>query len=196
MINFARSGAWVYAVDISALSLKIARERAKVMGVSNRIKFGCDNAEDLTPWMDYFQNFSFDLIYSFGVLHHIPNYQAAIVNLSKFASQGTTLKIMVYNRWSLKNLMRPFTDIKDYSEAQPGCPVTHLFSKRQIRSLLKEQGWHVEPIITTHIFPYKIAEYKQGRYKKHWYFEYMPNFLFKFLERQLGWHLLVTGVKK
>src|SRR5438270_3244714 len=68
-INFARAGAELTAVDLSSESLRIARQRADVMGVADRIEFINANAEELTlvvPERPY------DLIYSFGVIHHTP----------------------------------------------------------------------------------------------------------------------------
>src|SRR6266850_2118317 len=62
-INFARHGAMVTAVDISKESIKIARQRAEIYGLQDRIKFYCTNAEELNqevPIQPY------DLIYSFG----------------------------------------------------------------------------------------------------------------------------------
>ena len=47
-INFARAGAQLTAVDLSSESLKIARQRAEVMGVADRIEFVQANAEELT----------------------------------------------------------------------------------------------------------------------------------------------------
>ena len=47
-INFARAGAKVTAVDLSPKSLEIARARADVFGLSDRIRFYCANAEELS----------------------------------------------------------------------------------------------------------------------------------------------------
>ena len=44
----------------------------------------------------------------------------------------------------------------------------------------------------THIFPYKIEEYKNYVYEKKDYFKYMPQELFDCLEKNLGWHLCIT----
>src|SRR5690349_14429061 len=46
-MNFARAGAQVTAVDLSAESLKLARKRAEVFGLSDRIDFFEANAESL-----------------------------------------------------------------------------------------------------------------------------------------------------
>src|ERR687886_491240 len=61
-INFARAGAQLTAVDLSGESIRIARERAGVMGVGDRIDFRQANAEELTAVVDDGQ---YDLVYSF-----------------------------------------------------------------------------------------------------------------------------------
>ena len=47
-MNFARNGAQVTAVDLSEKSLEMARKRAEIFGLSNRIRFFHGSAEDLT----------------------------------------------------------------------------------------------------------------------------------------------------
>src|SRR5262252_4765638 len=47
-INFARHGAQVTAVDLTEKSLELARQRAKVFGLEDRIRFVQANAERLS----------------------------------------------------------------------------------------------------------------------------------------------------
>src|SRR6266849_5449545 len=47
-INFARHGAQVTAVDLTEKSLEVARQRAKVFGLEDRIRFVQANAEKLS----------------------------------------------------------------------------------------------------------------------------------------------------
>src|SRR5688572_7674773 len=47
-INFARAGAFVTAIDLSSESLALARRRAEVFRLSDRIKFYEADAEHLT----------------------------------------------------------------------------------------------------------------------------------------------------
>ena len=98
-INFARHGARVTAVDLSAESLKVARQRAEVFGLGDRIEFHQANAEELTGTVP---PEPYDLIYSFGVIHHTPNVERAVQQMRAYARPGTTLTVMVYPRWSWK----------------------------------------------------------------------------------------------
>jgi hypothetical protein len=98
--------------------------------------------------------------------------------------------LFVYGKgqfWKLDRL------IATYSEAQTGCPVTYSYSRRSGRRLMEDHGLQVTECRADHIFPYVISEYLQYRYKKVWYFRWMPRPLFHLLERAFGWHLCLTG---
>ena len=200
-INFARHGAWVTAVELSERSLEIARKRAEVYGLSDRIRFYLGNAEELSRFVPVEP---YDLIYSFGVIHHTPHPERVIAEMRHYARSGTTVKVMVYHRYSWKVLWILLTYgkgqfwrlaelVAQHSEAQTGCPVTYTFTKREIRNLLERHGFRVTEIWVDHIFPYRIPDYVQYRYVKVWYFRWMPQPLFRWLERHFGWHICVTA---
>src|SRR5579871_1655788 len=50
-INFARHGALVTAVDLTEASLDMARQRARVFGLEERIRFYQANAEELSQYV-------------------------------------------------------------------------------------------------------------------------------------------------
>jgi ubiquinone/menaquinone biosynthesis C-methylase UbiE len=200
-INFARHGAQVTAVELSGDSLEIARRRAEVYGLQDRIRFYCGNAEELTECVPVEP---YDLIYSFGVIHHTPHPERAIEQMRRYAGHNTTLKVMVYNRrsWTVLwivlacgkgRLWRLEELVAQHSEAQTGCPVTYTFTRGQIRDLLRRYGFNVTEMWVDHIFAYRIPDYVQYRYVQMWYFRWMPGFVFRWLERRLGWHLCVTA---
>jgi 2-polyprenyl-3-methyl-5-hydroxy-6-metoxy-1,4-benzoquinol methylase len=196
-INFARAGAEVTAVDFSEKSLEIAKKRAEIY--ESKITFYHANAEDLSSVVPMK---TFDLVYSFGVIHHTPHPEKVIAEIKKCMTPAGTLKIMVYHRFSWKVLWilltygkGAFWDldslISEYSEAQTGCPVTYTYSKRDMAALLK--GFTIEKIAVDHIFPYTIEDYKKYVYNKEWYFNIMPAWFFRYLEKHFGWHVCVDA---
>lgn len=200
-INFARAGARVVAVELSEKSLEIARCRAEVYGMQDRIQFYLGNAEEL---MGVVPVESYDLVYSFGVIHHTPHPEQVIEQIRHFAKPGGTLKLMVYNRYSWKVLWILLNYGKGafwqldrlvarHSEAQTGCPITYTYSKQAIRELLMLNGFEITDIWVDHIFPYNIGDYVHYRYNKVWYFRSMPESVFRWLEQHFGWHLCVTA---
>lgn len=203
-ISFARHGAQVTAVDLTEKSLELARQRARVFGLDDRATFLQANAEKLS---DYVPREPYDLVYSFGVIHHTPHPDRVLEEIRKYVTSGSTVKIMVYNRWSWKVLWILFVYgkgqfwklnrlIAEYSEAQTGCPVTYSYSRADGRRWLESHGFRVTDVMVDHIFPYSIPEYVQYQYRKVWYFRWMPNFLFRALERAFGWHLCLTAKLK
>jgi ubiquinone/menaquinone biosynthesis C-methylase UbiE len=201
-MSFLRAGADVTAVDLSSESLNVARRRARTYGFEDRIHFFEANAEQLAETVPAEP---YDLVYSFGVLHHTPHPDRAFDQIRAYLSPGGTLKIMMYYTCSWKVLWAVlgygrgrFWDwrriIAQHSEAQTGCPVTYTYTKTELTELLRRHGFRVTDVRVEHIFPYRIPEYVQYRYRKEWYFAWMPPTLFGWLERRFGWHLCVTAV--
>lgn len=200
--NFARAGADVTAVDLSAESIAVARKRIEVFGLQDRVRFFNGNAEALDTLLP--DDGQYDLIYSFGVLHHTPHPDEAFARLRRFLKPGGELRVMVYNKlswkvlwillgygrgkvWDLDRL------IATHSEAQTGCPVTYAYTRRTGRELLERHGFKVTEVSVDHVFPYRIPDYVQYRYVKEWYFRWMPTPLFRAFERAFGWHLLLVA---
>lgn len=200
-MNFARAGAQVTAVDLSDRSLDVAKKRAQVFGMADRIRFIQANVESLGSVIE---PQPFDLIYSFGVLHHTPHPEAAFRELRRFLAPEGELKVMVYYRYSWKVFWILLTYgygafwhldrmVARHSEAQTGCPVTYSYGRGGFEKLLARHGYKVKEMFVDHIFPWKISEYVQYRYKKVWYFAVLPHSLFRALEQRFGWHLCVTA---
>jgi len=203
-MNFARAGAEVTAVDLSTESLAVARQRAEVFGLESRIRFVEANAENLA---DSVSVEPYDLVYSFGVLHHTPDPPAALRSIRAFVGPNSTFKLMMYHRRSWKVFWLLCTEghlrfwdldriIAQSSEAQTGCPVTYSYSRRSLAALLSETGFEARQIFVDHIFPYRIPEYLKYEYKRVWYFDALPEPVFRFLERKAGWHLCATAVSR
>lgn len=200
-IQFARHGARVTSVDLSENSLELARQRAKVYGVGEQVSFYRGNAEELR---DFVPVEPYDLIYSFGVIHHTPHPERVLEQMREYARAGTTVKIMVYHRrswkvgwilvtqskgrfWKLREL------VARSSEAQTGCPITYTYTRQEGRELLEQHGFRVREARVEHIFPYRIKDYAQYRYVKEPYFQWMPDAMFCGLEKRFGWHLCLTA---
>jgi len=200
-INFARAGAYVTAVDLSDESLRIARERAKVMGFADSIRFVQANAEQLSPDLVEEQ---FDLVYSFGVVHHTPRPDRALAEMRRLVKPGGTLRLMVYHRRSWKvfwivarhgggRFWKTGELVSKHSEAQTGCPVTFTYTRREARDLVECSGFRVRALAIDHVFPYRVNDYVEYRYVKEPYFRWVPERLFRAFERRFGWHVLIDA---
>ena len=193
-IYFSAWGADVTGVDISEKSLEIARKRAALFGFTHPIKFIHDNIETLDNWYGE----KFDLVYSFGVIHHTPDPIAALASARAFLKKDGELRIMLYHRYSTKMIAgmlrywrrgRSWDDVaRIMSEANANTPITHTYTKQTARRLLERTGFDVLDMKVTHIFPYVVRDYIQFKYRKVWHWP-----ILKILEPWMGWHILIRA---
>jgi SAM-dependent methyltransferase len=185
--NFARAGAIYTGVDLSYESIKLARTRFDVFGLQGEF-IEC-NAEELNHVFDPHEKF--DLIYSFGVIHHAPRPDRVVACLPGLLAPEGEVKCMLYAKNSWKNIM--IEADWDQPEAQDNCPQAMTYTKQEAKELFRNfDNVHVEQDF---IFPWNIEHYVKYEYVKQPWFEAMPPELFKILERALGWHLMITAKK-
>lgn len=196
-LSFADHGAHVVAVDFSDTSLMIARQRKvawqEAVGYDLTVDFYRCNVENLRDWFVYWraETAPFDLLWCWGVLHHLEDPRAALLGMRRVAGSGSVLRVMVYYRWSLKALAIRLGLAQP--EAAAGCPLFRWYSRREIRRLLETAGFRVTKMEVAHIFPYRWREYRQGGYVKLLWVRLMPRRCFRLLERLVGWHLMVEA---
>jgi len=186
-LNFAAFGADYTGVELSKESIKLTQKRFDIYDQSGN--FYCGNAEELSSFVPVE---TYDLVYSFGVIHHSPHPEKIISEIKKYMNKDSTLKIMLYAKDSWKNYM--IDAGLDQPEAQYGCPIANTYTKEEVVELL--DGYEVLSIEQDHIFPYQIEPYKKGEYLKQPWFAEMPDEMFGILEKKLGWHLLITAKLK
>lgn len=187
-VNFARANADYVGLELSRESLAIARKRFEVFGLEGRLLQG--NAENLEEALG--DSPPFDLIYSFGVLHHTPDPGRALNGARKFLAPDGELRIMLYAEPSWKSAL-----IKaglQQPEAQNGCPIAEMFTQEKVDILLESSGWKPVHISRAHIFPYRVPEYVEMQYVAEDWFAAMPQEVFEALEKELGWHWLIRAV--
>jgi SAM-dependent methyltransferase len=90
-IQFALAGAKVAGVDLTDEAVENVRHRLSVYGLEAESVQQC-NAEKLP-----FPNDSFDLVWSWGVIHHAENMEAVLAEIHRVTKPGGTIKLMVYN---------------------------------------------------------------------------------------------------
>jgi SAM-dependent methyltransferase len=183
-VNFMRNGADYTGIEISDESLNIAVKRFECFGLNGHFYLG--NVENL---LNLNLQGTFDLVYSFGVLHHTPSIEKSIEQIRNLCGPESTFKFMVYAKNSWKNAL--IEAGLEQPEAQSGCPIANTYTKNEISDICRRNGFEVKKIVQAHIFPYEIAPYKNYEYKKLPWFETMPDDVFEALENSLGWHLLV-----
>ena len=91
-IRAARYGCEVTGIDLSERMLSHARERAEAAGVSDRITF---RQGDLTA-LDV-EDEAFPYVFSWGVVIHVPDFDAALANLARVTKPGGVLALHLLN---------------------------------------------------------------------------------------------------
>lgn len=94
LLQFARGGAEVYGVDLTGRAAALTRRRLELYGFQGKI--AVSDSENLP-----FRNDSFDLVYSWGVIHHTPNTAAAAREIVRVCRPGGRVLVMIYHRRSL-----------------------------------------------------------------------------------------------
>ncbi len=181
-VNFVRAGANYTGLELSEQSLLLTQKRFNILGLKGNFYLG--NAEELSSIVPIE---TYDLVYSFGVIHHTPNPQNVVNEIKKYMGQESEFRLMLYAKNSWKSIM--IEGGFDQPEAQSSCPIALTFTQHEIRDLLSD--FEILDIHQDHIFPYIIEKYVQYEYEIQPWFNAMPQDMFKALEKALGWHTLV-----
>jgi len=180
--EFARNGAEVISLDFTATSTRSTTSLFKEAAlIPNATRAGAH----LLP----FKEASFDCVYSFGVLHHIPDVVSVVEEVARVLKPGGLLVCMLYNKASLLyaySILFAHRDeglneeelVSRYSERILGCPYTKAYTKSEARDLLRP---FFEPIeISVH---YNVIDLRdQRKFKLN-----IPDIY------ELGWHLIARA---
>jgi ubiquinone/menaquinone biosynthesis C-methylase UbiE len=196
--RFARGGNRMTALDLSREHLSQTTTHLKLEGRSTTPHYG--DAEEM-PFADH----SFDLVYSFGVLHHTPDTQKSIDEVLRVLRPNGTALIGLYHRHSWfyyistmlvqgvlrgglwrKGRRRLLSEIEYRSDPNSALPLVKVVSRRDVRKLfhgfarVRITACHVE---STHFSKFAPLVSWLGRER---------------LERWLGfggWYLIVQAQK-
>lgn len=182
--NFARAGADYTGFELSSASLELTKKRFAIFGLKGTFYLG--NAEELA---DIVPSQKFDLIYSFGVIHHTPNPGRVIQAAKKYLDADSEFRLMLYAKHSWKAAM--IDAGLDQPEAQSGCPIAFTYSREEVAALM--HGYEIIELWQDHIFPYVVEKYVKYEYELQPWFAAMPKDLFRALERYFGWHTLIRA---
>ncbi len=104
--QFADNQNYMYGIDATPQAIELTKKRLSVCR-NHAIELTVADAENL-PYPDE----SFDIVYSWGVLHHTPDTKKAIEEAVRVCCRGGKIKLMLYNSdclftylfWAYNNL--------------------------------------------------------------------------------------------
>jgi ubiquinone/menaquinone biosynthesis C-methylase UbiE len=153
-----------------------------------------------------FPDDSFDLVYSWGVLHHSPDTQTAINEVHRVLRKGGRACLMIYHAPSLVGMMlwmryalmagKPFRSLRDVYAKHLESPGTKAYSCREAKRLCSRFSSVLTRVELTHgdLLEGAVGQQHGGRFlalaKRLW-----PRWLLKILGRRLGCNLIIIAHK-
>ncbi len=194
-LEWLKAGANATGVDLSAISVERARRRCELAGYQPDLRVS--DAEHL-PFPDN----TFDVVYSYGVMHHSPDTAQCVREAQRVLKPGGEARIMVYHHPSVTGLMLWLrygifrkslrNTVYQYLES----PGTKTYTQDDARTLMN--GF--EDIRLWQVFSpgdlllnQPSARFQSGFYRLVW--KFFPRTLVKRLGRKWGLFLLITGKK-
>jgi len=96
--RYAEAGARLTGVDLTERAVEHTRQRLAASNLRSQLRVA--DAENLP-----FGDASFDIVYSWGVLHHSPNTPKAIDEVWRVLRAGGSARIMIYHKYSIVGYM-------------------------------------------------------------------------------------------
>lgn len=186
----------VVGIDLSATAVTLTRQHLAIRGLRGHVQQA--NTEELP-----FRANTFDLVYSFGVLHHTPNIRAAIGEVWRVLRPGGSIRLMLYHldswvawlTWLQYGLAkgRPWASRRLVLAHHMESPGTQAFTRKEVRVLCHQ---FTDVRITSVLTTYDLWEVI---HRSHWPVRMAhavwPRWLVRALGHRWGWNLLIGGRK-
>lgn len=163
----------------------MAKKHFKVRNLEGNLKVG--NAEALE-----FEDNSFDVVYSYGVLHHTENTQKAIDEVFRVLKPSGTAIIMLYNKNSWMTFLTKFT-CTNLEHADKDAPIIRYYTNKQLKEVFKK---FKDVKISTHRHPNKTLKFKGPKgYLFNNIFVPVYNLIPERITKTLGFHHVIFAKK-
>jgi len=202
-LEWQRAGNHVVAIDLNLPSCELSKGRFLDAGCDDG-RFVNGDAENLP-----FLSETFDIIYSFGVLHHTPDTEQAIREIQRCLRPGGRAIVMLYHKWAamvwgnillgagprggalwrtknVADLISKYTEW-DSQTADNINPLTKVYSRRQVRRMF--DGFADVRISTHYLWPGHFGPLRR-------FLPLVPRVVKRRLHRVVGWNLIVKAVKR
>lgn len=136
--QFAANGANLFGIDLTERAIEHTRRRLIAFNLQSKLSVG--DAENLD-----FGDATFDVVYSWGVLHHSPDTPQAVSEVWRVLRPGGIARVMIYHTWSLVGFMlwvryallmlRPCMSLAKIYSRYLESPGTKAYSVAQARQL-------------------------------------------------------------
>jgi SAM-dependent methyltransferase len=178
-------------VDLTATAVRLTRAHLAARGLTADVREA--NAEALP-----FPSGSFDVVYSFGVLHHSENPAKAIQEAVRVVRPGGTVLLMLYQRSSWVTLRtwleHPWLSPTEALARHKESPGTRAYSVKEVSSMVGPActSLTITPVLTTYDYwdtPLSPTPLKRALHAV-W-----PRPFVRMCGDRFGWNLLIRGTK-
>lgn len=176
LAQLARLDFDVTGIDLTNEAISLAEKRFKLFDLKADLK--TDDAENLS-----FNDKTFDIVYSFGVLHHTPDTQKSIDEVHRVLNKDGVAVIMLYHRNSFNYVIHRILNAPFDGNKKDRCPIERCYTKKEIYSLFSKYSdvnLKIEYLMTT-------------GFGLIW--DLVPRFIHKWLGQNFGWHIIIEAKK-
>ena len=195
LLTFAEAGAEVYGVDLTEEHHRLAKRNFEVHDMPVDLRLGDAAALD-------FPDAHFDIVYSFGLLHHTPDTIRCIGEAYRVLKPGGLFILGMYRRYS----------------------AFHLVSKLVVDGILRRKLWRIgydglmatveqgadgmriKPLVKTYsasqlrcmLADFSSVQFSVAHFNKEHlsvFGRLLPRFLERPLEKYLGWYIIASARK-
>jgi ubiquinone/menaquinone biosynthesis C-methylase UbiE len=194
-LEWLKAGANATGVDLSAISMERARRRCELAGHQADLRLA--DAEHL-PFADN----TFDIVYSYGVMHHSPDTAQCLREARRVLKPGGEARIMVYHHPSITGLMLWLRygvfrkSLRNTVYQHLESPGTKTYTHADLRSLMSDfEGLTLRQVFSPGdlLLNQPSARFQSGLYRLVW--KLFPRKLVSRFGRSWGLFLLINGKK-
>jgi ubiquinone/menaquinone biosynthesis C-methylase UbiE len=194
-LEWLKAGANATGVDLSAISMERARRRCELAGHQADLRVA--DAEHL-PFADN----TFDIVYSYGVMHHSPDTAQCLREARRVLKPGGEARIMVYHHPSITGLMLWLRygvfrkSLRNTVYQHLESPGTKTYTHADLRSLMSDfEGLTLRQVFSPGdlLLHQPSARFQSGLYRLVW--KLFPRKLVSRFGRSWGLFLLINGKK-
>jgi ubiquinone/menaquinone biosynthesis C-methylase UbiE len=149
----AEAGAVLDGIDLTQRAVDHTGERFRQLGLTSNLQRA--DAENL-PFADR----SFDMVCSWGVIHHTPDTKRAAREIIRVLKPGGTFKVMIYNKHSIVGAMlwlryallagKPFRSMADIYSNHLESPGTKAYTPAESATLFPDTIGLKQRVVLTH----------------------------------------------
>jgi ubiquinone/menaquinone biosynthesis C-methylase UbiE len=200
--EFVRHGAKYTGIDITPENIIRVRQHLGHFGFTPDVREG--DAENLT-----FGDAQFDLVYSNGVLHHIPDIARSFEEANRVLVPGGVFWVILYHRhsvvhwvntWLLSHVLRGrflkqsfrHTIAKVETTTSSELPIVNVYSRKELRALLENAGFEVTEL---HVRKF-VTEDFPAYSKLSGLWRHVPQRVLDAIGRRFGWYVIGRGEKR